>query len=131
MGTAFRAGGHLDRSRVRTATVVELLRDLFGGLLSIRTIHAWVAQAAQRAGAINRAQDLSGVRVSLHDEIFQGNPPVLAAIDAASTYCYLLPAARRRAARRRLLGRAPLDAAEQGLDLDYSVADAGTGLSTG
>ncbi len=65
--------------------VVELLRDLFGLSLSIGTIHTWVEQAAQRAGAINRAQDLSGVRVGLHDEIFQGEQPVLAGIDAAST----------------------------------------------
>ena len=39
--------------------VVELLRNLFGVSLSVGTIHTWVVQAAQRAGAINRAQDLS------------------------------------------------------------------------
>jgi hypothetical protein len=99
--------------------VIELLRDLFGLSLSVGTIHTWVVQAAQRAATINRAQDLSGVRVGLHDEIFQGNQPVLAGIDAASTYCYLLqgveqrdadtwgvaPAGRRQArARPRLHG---------------------------
>ena len=57
--------------------------------LSVGTIHTRVVQAAQRAGAINQAQDLSGVRVGLHDEIFQGNQPVLAGIDTASTCCYL------------------------------------------
>jgi hypothetical protein len=37
---------------------------------------------------INRDQDLSGLRVGPHDEIFQGSTPVLAGVDAASTYCY-------------------------------------------
>ena len=43
--------------------VVELLRDLFGVAPSIGTIHTWVGQAAQRAGAIKRVQGLSGRRV--------------------------------------------------------------------
>ena len=43
-----------------------------------RVNDARVKQAAQRAGAINRAQGLSGVRVCLCDEIFQSNRPVLA-----------------------------------------------------
>jgi hypothetical protein len=45
---------------------------------------------------INREQDLSGIRVGLHDEIFQGTMPVLAGVDAASTYCYLLTVADHR-----------------------------------
>jgi hypothetical protein len=109
--------------------VVELLRDLFGLSLSIGTIHSWVEQAAQRAEMINRAQDLSGVRVGLHDEIFQGNQPVLAGIDAASTYCYLLQGVEQRDADT--WGVHLLDAAQQGLDPDYTVADAGTGLRAG
>ena len=109
--------------------VVELLRDLFGVSLSVGTIHAWVEQAAQRAGAINRAQDLSGVRVGLHDEIFQGDQPVLAGIDAASTYCYLLQGVEQRDADT--WGVHLLDAAQQGLDPDYTVADAGAGLRAG
>ena len=34
--------------------------------------------------------------MGLHDEIFQGATPVLAGVDAASTYCYLLMAEQRR-----------------------------------
>jgi hypothetical protein len=100
--------------------VVELLRDLFGLSLSIGTIHTWVEQAAQRAGAINRAQDLSGVRVGLHDEIFQGDQPVLAGIDAASTYCSLLQGVEQRDADT--WGVHLLDAAQQGLDPDYTTS---------
>ena len=109
--------------------VVELLCDLFGVSLSVGTIHTWVVQAAQRAAGINRAQDLSGVRVGLHDEIFQGNQPVLAGIDAASTYCYLLQGVEQRDADT--WGVHLLDAAQQGRNPDYTVADAGAGLRAG
>ena len=57
------------------------------------TIHQ---AAAQLADAINRNQDLSNIRVGLHDEIFQGNQPVLAGVDSRSTYCYLLAAEEHR-----------------------------------
>ena len=67
-----------------------------GLLLSVGTIHTWVVEAAQRAAGINQVQDLSAVRVGLHDEIFQGNQPVLAGIDAASTYWYLLQGVEQR-----------------------------------
>ncbi|MEX3556453.1 MAG: hypothetical protein VB131_07895, partial [Burkholderia gladioli] len=52
--------------------------------------------AAQQAGPINREQDLSGIRVGLHDEIFHRGRPVLAGVDADSTYCYLLSAEDHR-----------------------------------
>jgi hypothetical protein len=39
---------------------------------------------------IGSKQDLSAIRVGLHDEIFQDTMPVLAGVDAQSTYCYLL-----------------------------------------
>ena len=109
--------------------VVELLRDLFGVSVCVATIHNWMVQAAQRADALNRAQDLSGVRVGLHDEIFQGARPVLAGVDAASTYCYLLQGVDQRDADT--WGVHLLDAAAQGLDPDYTIADAGTGLRAG
>ena len=109
--------------------VVELLRDLFGVSVCVATIHNWMVQAAQRADALNRAQDLSGVRVGLHDEIFQGGRPVLAGVDAASTYYYLLQGVDQRDADT--WGVHLLDVAAQGLDPDYTIADAGTGLRAG
>ncbi|OXJ20849.1 hypothetical protein CFB82_41835, partial [Burkholderia sp. HI2714] len=70
--------------------VVEFVRDLLGLSISEGHVHDVMQWAAQRAGAINREQDLSGIRVGLHDEIFHGDRPVLAGVDADSTYCYLL-----------------------------------------
>jgi hypothetical protein len=55
--------------------------------------------------------------------------PVLAGVDAASTYCYLLAAAEHRDADT--WGVHLLDATEQGLQPDYTIADAGQGLRAG
>ena len=76
--------------------VVEFLRDLLGMPISIGTVHHMLQLATRQAGVVNHDQDLSGIRVGLHDEIFQGAKPVLAGVDAASTYCYLLAVAEHR-----------------------------------
>src|SRR5271165_6285920 len=66
--------------------VIEFLRDLLGISISLGTVHNVLQSAARRAGVINHEQDLSGIPVGLHDEIFQGPMPVLAGVCAASTY---------------------------------------------
>jgi len=109
--------------------VVEFLRDLLGVPVSLGCVHDVLRAATRQASAINRDQDLSGIRVGLHDESFQGATPVLAGVDAASTYCYILAAERHRDADT--WGVHLLDAAAQGLDPDYTIADAGQGLRAG
>jgi len=76
--------------------LVEFLRDLLGVPVSLGCVHDVLEAATRQASAINQGQDLSDIRVGLHDEIFQGATPVLAGVDAASTYCYLLAAEHRR-----------------------------------
>lgn len=109
--------------------VVEFLRDLLGLPVSVGYVHDVLQAATRQASAVNDEQDLSGVRVGLHDEIFQGATPVLAGVDARSTYCYLLAAEERRDADT--WGVHLLDAAERGLRPDYTIADAGRGLRAG
>jgi len=109
--------------------VVEFLRDLLGVPVSLGSVHHVLQSVTRQASAINHDQDLSGIRVGLHDEIFQGATPVLAGVDAASTYCYLLAAEQHRDADT--WGVHLLDAAQQGLDPDYTIADAGQGLRAG
>jgi len=115
------------RSAYRGA--VEFLRDLLGVSISVGTVHRVLQSATRQADIINHDQDLSGIRVGLHDELFQGATPVLAGVDAASTYCYLLAAENYRDADT--WGVHLLDAARQGLDPDHTVADAGQGLRAG
>jgi hypothetical protein len=79
--------------------------------------------------SINAGIDLSSVRVGLHDELFQGSQPVLAGIDVASTYCYLLAPEAQRDGDTWAIHL--LDLQAQGLTPDYTIADAGTGLRAG
>src|SRR4051812_48593608 len=69
--------------------VMEFLRDLLGLPVSLGCIHDVLQAATRQASGANAEQDLSGIRVGLHDEIFQGATPVLAGVDAQSTYCYV------------------------------------------
>jgi len=109
--------------------VVEFLRDLLGMPVSVGCVHDVLQATTREASAINHDQNLSSIRVGLHDEIFQGATPVLAGVDAQSTYCYILAAEQRRDADT--WGVHLLDAAEQGLRPDYTIADAGQGLRAG
>ena len=65
--------------------VVELFRDLFDVSISVGTVHNRLEAAAATATAINQAQDLSGIEVGLHDEIYQSDKPMLVGVDAVST----------------------------------------------
>jgi hypothetical protein len=109
--------------------VVELLRDVFHFTISPSTVRNRLEVAAERARAINAQQDLSRIKVDLLDEIFQGSAPVLVGIDAASTYCYLLALSEHRDGDT--WGCHLLDAVDQGLDPERTIADAGTGLRAG
>jgi transposase-like protein len=109
--------------------VIEFMRDLLGISISVGTVHTVLQSAARRADVINHEQDLSGIPVGLHDEIFQGSTPVLAGVCAVSTYCYRLVAAEHRDADT--WGVHLLDASEQGLKPEYTIADAGQGLRAG
>src|SRR4051812_5660806 len=109
--------------------IIEFLRDVLGASISMGTVHNVLRSAAEQAGVINDAQDLSCIRTGLHDELFHGGMPVLAGVCAQSTYCYLLAAEQHRDADT--WGVHLLDAAQQGLKPDYTIADAGQGLRAG
>ena len=109
--------------------VTEILHDVVGVSVSLGTVHNLIQQAASQAMLINRLQDIGAIRVGLHDEIFQGDQPVLAGIDAASTYCYPLEGVEHRDGDT--WGVHLLDATEQGFAPEYTIADAGKELRAG
>ncbi|WP_208461056.1 hypothetical protein, partial [Paraburkholderia mimosarum] len=110
-------------------STLELMHDLLGVSTSLGTIHTVLQRAAKQAIAINAGIDLSPIRVGLHDELFQGSQPVLAGIDVASTYCYLLAPEAHRDGDTWAIHLLELQA--QGLDPEHTIADAGTGLRAG
>jgi hypothetical protein len=109
--------------------ILELFRDFFDFHISLGTIHNIVQRAVALARQINDQQDLSGVRIGAHDEIFQHRQPVLVGVDALTSYCYLLSLEAHRDGDT--WGVHLLDLHERGLDPDIVVADAGSGLRAG
>jgi hypothetical protein len=109
--------------------VVELLRDVFDYRISLGTVHNVLQAAVAQARSCNEQQDLSGVRIGAHDEIFQGSRPVLVGVDADSTYCYLLSLEDHRDADT--WGVRLLEAQHQGFQPEATVADAGKGIRAG
>jgi hypothetical protein len=106
--------------------VVELLRDVFDHKTSLGTVFNTVQSAVAPARQHEHAQDLSGVRVGAHDEIFQAGQPVLVGVDALSSYCYLLSLEEHRDADTWAIRL--LEAQERGFAPDFVVADAGSAL---
>jgi hypothetical protein len=110
--------------------VIEILNTAFDYRdISIGTIHNIVNDAVQKAKLINQTEPLSAIRVGAHDEIYQAGRPVLVGMDVESTYCYLLAAEDH--CDETTWGVHLLDLSEQGLCLDYSIADGGKGLRSG
>jgi hypothetical protein len=110
--------------------VIEILDSVFNYQnLSIGTVHNIVRRAVQKARQINQAQQLSGIRVGAHDEIYQNRKPVLVGMDVESTYCYLLAAEDH--CGETTWGVHLLDLSQQGLCPDYTIADGGKGLRAG
>jgi hypothetical protein len=109
--------------------VVELLGDVFDYPISVGTVHNVLQAAVAQARACNKQQDLAGVRIGAHDEIFQSSRPVLVGIDADSTYCYLLSLEDHRDAET--WGVRLLELQAQGFQPEATIADAGKGIRAG
>jgi hypothetical protein len=107
----------------------ELCRDLFNYPVSVGKIHEVLRRATTQARQDNACQDLSGVRIGAHDEIFQSGRPVLVGADVDSTYCYLLSLEDQRDADT--WGLRLLELQDRGFRPEATIADAGSGLRAG
>src|SRR5262245_52494222 len=109
--------------------VTELLADLFDYPLSLGSVHNIIADAVASADRLNDKEDLSGVHIGIHDEVFQAGRPVLVGVDAHSTYCYLLSLEEHRDADT--WGVRLLELAGRGFAPEATVADFAGGLRCG
>jgi hypothetical protein len=109
--------------------VVEFCRDLLDYPLSVGTVHNVVQAAVAAALEHNQRQDLAGVRIGAHDEIFQVGLPVLVGVDVFSTYCYLLSPEEHRDGDT--WGVRILELTDRGFAPDAAIGDAGSGLRSG
>src|ERR1039457_3066221 len=109
--------------------VSEFCRDLLNHPVSIGKIHNVLQGAVKRARRYNRQQDLAGIRIGAHDEIFQSGRPVLVGADVESSYCYLMSLEAQRDATT--WGVRLLELQEQGFHPEATIADAGSSLRAG
>jgi hypothetical protein len=109
--------------------VIGFFRDVLDQSIALGTVHHIVQEAVVEARQLNARQDLSRVRASSHDELFQSRQPVFVGLDLDSTYCYLLALETHRDAETWAIHL--WDLADQGLEPDYVVADDGSGLRAG
>jgi len=109
--------------------IVQHFRDIYDYEISEGAAHDILAQAAQRASIENKKADLTSIKVSAHDEIFQGSAPILVGCDAQSTFIYLLSKEKKR--DMLTWGTALLGCQETGLNPDQVIADFGAGLRAG
>ncbi len=109
--------------------IIQIAQDMVHCHLSLGTISNILRGAASKARVLNKAQDLSGVRVGGHDEIYQADKPVLVGVDLHSTYCYLL--SEEEHCDQTTWGVHLLDLDHQGLHPRYTVADCAKGLRSG
>jgi hypothetical protein len=109
--------------------VVEFFNDLLDYPTSVATVHNILQEAVAQARLYNAQQDLAGIRIGAHDEIFQRGRPVLVGADVASTFCYLLSIEDHRDAET--WGIRLLERQDQGFAPEATIADAGKGLRAG
>lgn len=110
--------------------VIEILRDLFDYDVSKGSVHNIMYRALDQSKTINCQQDLSGISVGLHDEIYQAGDPVLAGVCAHTTYCYLL--SLEESCDANAWGVHLLDLKEkQNLNPDKTIADGGPSARKG
>jgi hypothetical protein len=106
--------------------VTELLADLLDYPLSLGSVHNILHQAVTAARRINDQEELSGIAIGAHDEIFQAGQPVLVGADVASTYCYLLRLEEHRDADT--WGVRLLELVDRGFRPQATIADFAGGL---
>ena len=109
--------------------ISEFMKTVFDTDMSVGTVHTIIHESVPEAARINASYSLSAIRAGAHDELFQGDMPVLGGMDLNSGYCYLLTPAEHRDADTWAIHL--LDCAKQGLHPDYTVADGGRGLRAG
>ncbi len=109
--------------------ISEFCRDLLDYPISIGKVHNVLQGAVAQARAYNGEQDLSGVRIGAHDEIFQSGWPVLVGADVRSSFCYLLSREEQRDAETWAIRI--LELQDRGFHPEATIADAGSGLRAG
>ena len=115
------------------ASSIEGIQRALESSLGIKASKGYISnlinEAASRAQAFDETIRLEGIRQGANDEIFQCGTPILTGIDPESSYVYLLEEGKDRSSETwQLFMEACKD---QGLALERTINDGGTGLNAG
>lgn len=112
-----------------TEETQRFLEHVLGIHVSIGTISQTIGRAADNARLFNESVSLENIIIGAHDEIFQAGIPVLVGVEPHSTYIFLLEGVEQR--DHTTWGVSLLEKQAQGLKLEVSVNDAGSGMTKG
>lgn len=108
----------------------SLLKAVMNKHISTGSIHNILERAGKFAKECNDSENLSEIKQGVHDEIYEGDQPILTGIDAQSTYTYLMAITGDRTADSWQLVMDHLRDNNQ-LNLDVSISDNGNGMRSG
>ncbi len=109
--------------------IIFFLKDIFNYSISLGSIYTILDEEADKAKIINQSYDLSSIKTSTADELFQRNKPHLAVVDIPSRFCPLLVKADKR--DYETWGIHLLDLTNKGYAPTTTVIDGAKGLLKG
>ena len=109
--------------------IIKSFKNIFDYKISLGNVFNIIQSVIPAARDINENQDLSEIKLSAQDEMFQHNKPVLTGIDIPSLYCYLLSLNDQRDGDTWAIHL--LDLQKQGFNPNRVFADDGSDLRAG
>ena len=111
------------------SAIQYFMEQVCGVKISKGKLYDILKAAEEKAAAHDAGVSLEGIEVMVTDEIFQGNQPILTAVDPASGYVFMAEPAEDRSGEtwRRALD----EQKEKGLDVKLNISDEGSGLLKG
>jgi hypothetical protein len=109
--------------------IVQYFDDHFDYRMSVGKVHNILTSAVPLARVQNAKVELVNIRDAALDELFQAKWPVLAGVDVASTFCFLLSREEHRDADT--WGVRLLEQVDRGFAPQSIIADFGGGLRAG
>lgn len=106
------------------------LENIFDLHISEGSISNILNEAAEKAKAFNESIPLDKIKIGVSDEIFQAGDPVLIGVDPLSTFVYLMVPSEKRDSVAWWLAYCEKQE-RQGLNIEESVTDGGTGMKKG
>jgi hypothetical protein len=112
------------------SNIQDFLKEMYNYSCSEGKISNILNDFSTKARKFNKSVDLSKIKVGANDEIFQASKPILVGVEPISNYIYLMNLEKKRDGETWKSSLEKISE-NQGLVLEKSVNDEGTGLKKG